>query len=115
MGYINKQNIDAESLRHPSDIQSLDAIIGGIATAINDSVKHRCLKVIKYMRAFLLDLIHAIARFDLFMLPLLDLEFWLNLQKKLYQTSFEPVPIPIRDLIQIRIVYSTDNTPELLV
>lgn len=115
MTTITTQKTDLASLKCPSGIQSMDAIIGCIATAVNDSVKHRCLQVLKYMRAFLLDLIHMIARFDLFMLPLLDLEFQFNLQKKHYQASLGGIPIPLRDLIQIRIVYSTDNTPELLV
>ena len=51
------KNIDTNSIKHSNGLQSVEAIIENIASAINDPVKHKCQKIHRYMQSFLLDLI----------------------------------------------------------
>lgn len=38
------KNIDTNSIKHSNGLQSVEAIIENIASAINDPVKHKCQK-----------------------------------------------------------------------
>ena len=47
--------IDNNSIKYSNGLQSMEALIGSMVSSINESVKHKCKKVRRYMQAFLLN------------------------------------------------------------
>lgn len=110
---INRK-IDENSIKYSNGQQSMEAIIGNIASAINEPVKHKCKKVRLYMQAFLLDLIRSISNFEFFVQPLTDFETELRLWEfiKLQIPIF--LEINIQKLVLSHQIYTDDTTPDLL-
>lgn len=108
------KNIDDNSIKYSNGLQSMEAIIGNIASAINEPVKHKCKKVRRYMQAFLLDLIRSISNFEFFVQPLTDFETELRLWEfiKLQIPIF--LEINIQNLVLSHQIYTDDTTPDLL-
>lgn len=109
------KTIDENSIKHSNGQQSIEAIIGNIASAINEPVNHKCKKVRQYMQAFLLDLIRSITCFEFFIKPLT------NLEAELQIWEFIKLQIPIlsniniKNLVKIKVLYNDDTTPFLLI
>lgn len=110
---INRK-IDENSIKYSNGQQSMEAIIGNIASAINEPVKHKCKKVRRYMQAFLLDLIRSISNFEFFVQPLTDFEtklrFWEFIKLQIPILS----EINIQNLLLLHQIYTDDTTPDLL-
>lgn len=68
--YISQRN-EYNSIKYSSGLQSMEAIIGNIASAINDPAGHKCKKTMRYMLAFFSDLIRSISSFEFFIFPLI--------------------------------------------
>lgn len=109
------RKVDKDSLKYPSEFQSMEALIGNIASAINEPEKHKCKKIRKYMQAFILDLMRSISDFELFISPLYNLEdmlkIWDNLQLKIPILS----EIKIKTATPIKVFQNDDTAPILLV
>lgn len=109
------KNIDTNSIKHSNGLQSVDAIIENIASAINDPVKHKCKKVFSRMQAFLLDLIRSISSFEFFIQPLTNLELKLRIWKFIKLQIPILVEINIQNLVFLHQIYTDGTTPDLLV
>lgn len=112
---INVSTTKDKTLKFSNGIQTEESIIGNIASFINEPVKHKCRQVLKYMQAFLLDLIRSIPRFEDFIEILVTqisiLKTWLTLE--LQNPTLQEAHI--RKLVCVNIVYNNDTTPALLV
>ncbi|MBD5401770.1 hypothetical protein HDR58_03065 [bacterium] len=109
------KNINDNSIKYSSGLQSIEAIIGDIASAINEPVSHKCKKVIRYMQAFFLDLFRAITSFEEFVSFLVDAESELHLYEILkFQIPILSV-INIQNLVKLQPIYIDDMTSNLLV
>ena len=106
--------IDDNSIKHSNGQQSMEAIIGNIASAINEPVKHKCKKVRRYMQAFLLDLIRSISNFEFFVQPLTDFETELRLWEFIKLQIPILSEINVQNLVLSHQIYTDDTTPDLL-
>ncbi len=109
------KNIDTNSIKHSNGLQSVEAIIENIASAINDPVKHKCQKIHRYMQSFLLDLIRSISSFEFFIQPLTNLELKLRIWEFIKLQISILVEINIQNLVLLHQIYTDDTTPYLLV
>lgn len=110
---INRK-IDENSIKYSNGQQSMEAIIGNIASAINEPIKHKCKKVRRYMQAFLLDLIRSISNFEFFVQPLTDFEIELRLWEFIKPQIPIFLEINIQNLMLSHQIYTDDTTPDLL-
>lgn len=108
------QNINDNSIKHSNGLQSIDAIIGNIASAINEPLKHKCKKNRRRMQAFLLDLIRSISSFELFIQPLTNLESELRIWEFIKLQIPILSEINIQNLVLLHQIYIDDITPDLL-
>jgi len=108
------QNINDNSIKHFNGLQSMDAIIGNIASEINDPIKHKCKKVFSRMQAFLLDLIRSISSFEFFIQPLTNLESELRIWEFIKFQIPILSKINIQNLVLIHQIYIDDTTPNLI-
>lgn len=108
------KNINDNSIKHSTGIMSMDAIIGNIACAVYDPVKHKRKQVYSYMQAFFLDLIRSISSFEFFLQPLKDLEAELQIWEFIKLKTPNLSEINIKNLIKIHIIYNDNTTPDLL-
>ena len=108
------KTIDDNSIKHSNGQQSIEAIIGDIASEINEPVKHKCKKIRRHMQAFLLDLIRSISSFEFFVQPLTDLETELRLWEFIKLQIPILTEINIQNLAFIHQIYTDDTTPDLL-
>ena len=115
MSFTTSSKIDNNSIKYSNGLQSMEALIADMVSSINEPVRHKCKKIRQYMQAFLLDLIRSIATFEIFILPLKDLEaklrIWEILQLKIPILS----EINLKKVIQIQVFHNDDTTPILLV
>lgn len=109
------KTIDDNSIKHSNGQQSIEAIIGDIASEINEPVKHKCKKVHRHMQAFLLDLIRSISSFEFFIQPLTDLETELRLWEFIKLQIPILSEINIKNLVKLQVIYNDDTTPIFLV
>ena len=109
------KNIDTNSIKHSNGLQSVEAIIENIASAINDPVKHKCQKIHRSMQSFLLDLIRSISSFEFFIQPLTNLELKLRIWEFIKLQIPILVEINIQNLVLLHQIYIDDTTPYLLV
>ena len=109
------KNINDNSIKYSSGLQSIDAIIGNITSAINEPVRQKCKKIRRYMQAFFLDLFRAITSFEEFISVLVDLESVLHL----YEILKFKIPIlstiDIQHLVKLQPIYIDDTTSNFLV
>lgn len=109
------KNINDNSIKYSSGLQSIEAIIGDIASAINEPVSHKCKKVIRYMQAFFLDLFRAITSFEEFV----SFFFFFESELHLYEILKFQIPIlsviNIQNLVKLQPIYIDDMTSNLLV
>ena len=108
------KNIDDNSIKYSNGLQSMEAIIGNIASTINEPVKHKCKKVRRYMQAFLLDLIRSISNFEFFVQFLTDFETELRLWEFIKLQIPILSEINIQNLVLSHQIYTDDTTPDLL-
>lgn len=108
------QNINDNSIKHSNGLQSIDAIIGNITSAINEPLKHKCKKIRRRMQAFLLDLIRSISNFELFIQPLTNLESELRIWEFIKLQIPILSEINIQNLVLSHQIYNDDTTPDLL-
>lgn len=108
------KTIDENSIKYSNDQKSIEAIIGNIASAINEPVKHKCKKIRRYMQAFLLDLIRSISNFEFFVQPLADFETELRLWEFIRLQIPILSEINIQNLVFLHQIYTNDTTPDLL-
>lgn len=107
------QNINNNSIKHSNGLQSMDAIIGNIASAINEPIKHKCKKVFRRMQAFLLDFIRSISSFEFFIQPLTNLEAELRIWEFI-KLQIPVLKVNIENLVLLHQIYIDDITPDLL-
>lgn len=108
------KNIDDNSIKYSNGLQSMEALIGNMVSSINESVKHKCKKVSRYMQAFLLDLIRSISNFEFFLQPLTDFETKLRLWEFIKLQIPILSEINIQNLVLSHQIYTDDRTPDLL-
>lgn len=108
------KTINDNSIKYSNGLQSMDAIIGNIASAINEPIKHKCKKVFSRMQAFLLDLIRSISSFEFFIQPLINLESELRIWKFIKLQIPILSEINIQNLVLLHQIYTDDTTPDLL-
>ena len=107
--------IDNNSIKYSNGLQSMEALIADMVSSINEPVRHKCKKVRQYMQAFLLDLIRSIATFEIFVLPLNDLEALLRIWE-IFQLIIPILSeINLKKVIQIQVFHNDDTTPILLI
>lgn len=108
------KTIDDNSIKYPNGQQSIETIIGDIASEINEPLKYKCKKVRRHMQAFLLDLIRSISNFEFFIQPLTDLETELRLWEFIKLQIPILSEINIQNLVLLHQIYTDDTTPDLL-
>ena len=114
MSIIISKNIDDNSIKYSNGLQSMEALIGSMVSSMNETIKHKCKKVRRYMQAFLLDLIRSISNFEFFVQSLTDFETELRLWKFIKLQIPTLSEINIQNLVLSHQIYTDNTTPDLL-